>query len=449
MRGFTRIYFTGRFRAVLAPIMAILGIILLAAGPAAAQYRSEFYSKPWTALTAQEAANFFNEVDLDERIGVPGDWLSADRQALDWSPGSYLIRVRGAWQPRNLIFYFIEDRQGNFTQLTGAAPEIYAHNAANPIRLTAQTVSEYLWFFGFFVHGEAGPFLIVETPNDTFMPKGISEGQFAAGYENAYDVPSLIECNPETGTYVFSCDVVIMYSNAMFKATMRLKSDGMVIMEDDTPVASQLNIRVSAPITLAAVGDEFVKPAGAAGGTAIISASPYTGIWEFNNEVDLITDRRSPVIRGLASEYSGMPRPPLLTISCSSEGPTMKIDWGTPLSPMIKDQGAAHMGVTVRFGQNRAFTSIWTPSDSWSVTYEMNDAYKAVTATAFSLVGLFRSDIRNAEIFWTTPSFARQMSANDRMVVRSPTAAGSTATAVFDTRGFDTAWAQFSQVCPS
>ncbi|WGW03626.1 hypothetical protein [Tropicibacter oceani] len=246
-------------RSLLYVIAAILGLAL-AAGPVAAQSRSDIFHKPWTPLSASEQARFVRAVGLEKSIGVPADWLSLGQQPLSWSPGASLIRVHGDWQPGGLFLYFLRDKAGKYAQLTGASPVIHTHNAAYPPLLTAQTVRDYIWFFGFFVRGADGPFLPVETAKDTFLPKGITKGDFAAGYKSAYDIPRPMKCTPAKGKHLFTCDVLIMYSNAMFEAVMQVQPSGMIAMSGDTPVAADMNFKIAAPITLAAVGSSFRKP---------------------------------------------------------------------------------------------------------------------------------------------------------------------------------------------
>jgi hypothetical protein len=264
---------------ILATLIAAIIFGLAAPDMAWAQSKSDIFEKPWRSLDKTERGAFFRATKLDAQIRTNADWLVVERQPLTWSPGADLVRVHGAWQPANLFLYYLKDKTGRFTQLDGNATVIHAHNRASPPKLTAATVKDYLWFFGFFVRGEEGPFLVVETGRDRFLPKGISKGQFAGGVKTAYDVPRPMVCSAATGKDLFSCDAVIMYSNAIFAAKMMVEKGGMVRMAGDTPIATDLNLKIDAPITLVAASGGFVKPRGPATAPADAGSIPaVTGL---------------------------------------------------------------------------------------------------------------------------------------------------------------------------
>ena len=103
---------------------------------------------------------------------------------------------------------------------------------------------EYLRFFCFYVRGDEGPFLIAESANDTYIPKNLDDR-----------TKSVIEGTIRPASYEgknaeghFLCDAVVYYSNALFIANFAVEPGGMIRMLDDQPIATDLAVKVDAPV---------------------------------------------------------------------------------------------------------------------------------------------------------------------------------------------------------
>jgi hypothetical protein len=58
--------------------------------------------------------------------------------------------------------------------------------------------------------------------------------------------PATYEGRNEQGHFL--CDAVVYYSNAMFIANFAVQPSGMIEMLDDEPIASDLPVKVDAPV---------------------------------------------------------------------------------------------------------------------------------------------------------------------------------------------------------
>ena len=110
--------------------------------------------------------------------------------------------------------------------------------------MTEQNVIEYLRFFCYFVHGDEGPFLIVEdidhpaidqTKLEEGMRKVIQDAVRPAAFEGA------------TGEGALEASAMVLYGNALFAARFSMTENGMIEMIDDEPIAADLPVKKIKP----------------------------------------------------------------------------------------------------------------------------------------------------------------------------------------------------------
>ena len=217
---------------------------------------NDFWDRGWEVASESERLALINELDL-ETMGVDASLLSVAVQPLPWSSDLQLFRVGGGWQPENLFFYYVGQPDGTFARLDGTSPPIHNLNAEYPPQFTLRTAAQYVWFFGFFVRGEEGPFLVAESASDTFVPDtDVSGAQLADGATSLDQLLQPLTCVTDGSSGGFICPATVYYSNAIFNVVFRLEPSGMIQMLGDTARASDLPVLVNAPITRAEV-DEF------------------------------------------------------------------------------------------------------------------------------------------------------------------------------------------------
>ena len=84
---------------------------------------------------------------------------------LPFYAGIALVRVNdNTWASSTGPFWFLA-KQGKMFLLDGTSAPIHEANEAGPVKVTEENALDYLRFFCYFVHGDEGPFLIVEDIN--------------------------------------------------------------------------------------------------------------------------------------------------------------------------------------------------------------------------------------------------------------------------------------------
>lgn len=216
---------------------------------------NDFFERDWSTPSAAERARVLGATDLAS-YGIDTSAVSLAGQPLPWRDDVTLYRIGSAWEPRNLYFYVLARPDGQVVALRGVADPIHALNRDYPPELSADTVEAYLWFFGFFVRGEGGPFLLVESPDDTFVPKSGFEGAtLNPGYSSVAQTFRPISCLSSGEASGFLCSGIVYYSNAVFEAVFSVAPNGEVTMVDDSPRAADLPVMINAPIAVEEVPD--------------------------------------------------------------------------------------------------------------------------------------------------------------------------------------------------
>jgi len=101
---------------------------------------------------------------------------------------------------------------------------------------------DYLRFFCGFVAGDEGPFHIVEE-SDAIPILGDAQDSLPEDLQNAIVPMRALGEHVETHGYQ-RFDACILYSNALFKSTLKLFPSGLIEMEGEEPIASDLPIHV-------------------------------------------------------------------------------------------------------------------------------------------------------------------------------------------------------------
>ncbi len=177
------------------------------------------------------------------------DWGEIDAVAIDafdlpFHPDVPLVELR----PRStsaatgrLYFLLHGDK---LCGLNGTSPPIHEVNGSEEPLINEETVLHYLAFFCFFVRGGEGPFLIVDRPENGFLP---DLGERRGEIERVFRAPRVWGKN-EQGHWLVSG--LVYYGNAIFFADLIVQPGGMIEMVEDTPVVADLPARVDAPLEI-------------------------------------------------------------------------------------------------------------------------------------------------------------------------------------------------------
>jgi hypothetical protein len=154
-----------------------------------------------------------------------------------------LVRLYDKAWPQNLKIYYLEMPGGHMYRLNGKSTPIQRVNAAAPLKLTPQNVLEYLRWYGFFVRSDEGPLLIVEDMHDLYMPQAL-DAEIHARMASLVR-PTTYEGRNAEGYFL---NAMVLYGNGLFRVHFKVRPDGMVAVLGEEQLATDLPVRVDAPI---------------------------------------------------------------------------------------------------------------------------------------------------------------------------------------------------------
>lgn len=197
---------------------------------------------PWRAPSEEERGTLLRLITpVDGRFAMSADSHVAFCM-LPWYEEAPLVRVVDpAWGDASIYYLVVNER---LHRLNGTSPPIHEANLRAPLRLTAETVLDYLSFFCFFVRGEEGPFFLLERADHPILT-----------FEPDEETEQMLHTLARAPTYQgqdqnghFLCSGIVFYGNALFEASFAVQPSGMVEMLDDDPVEINLPVRFTATL---------------------------------------------------------------------------------------------------------------------------------------------------------------------------------------------------------
>lgn len=155
-----------------------------------------------------------------------------------------LVKVDDTVWPGNTGPFWFLAKQGRMFLLDGSSAPIHDANEADPIKVTEDNALEYLRFFCYFVHGDEGPFLIVEDINHPAIDQASLDPAMRKVIEEALR-PAALEGKTPDGNIETSA--MVLYGNALFAARFSMTENGMIEMIDDEPIAADLPVKKIKP----------------------------------------------------------------------------------------------------------------------------------------------------------------------------------------------------------
>lgn len=208
-------------------------------------------AKSWSTDLTWNNLDDQARVDLIDRIStVDGKYrvesgTSISATNLSFYPESVrLLRLCDSAWIGSPTLYYLED-QDNLFRLNGTSPAIHEVNAKAPINLNEGNVLSYLRFFCFFVRGDGGPYLLFESLAASDIPDIPDEDERIKLEKHVY--PSKCIGSDEEGN--FHAASMIWYGNGIFAAKFKIQPTGMINMEEDEEVLSNLSVKISARIS--------------------------------------------------------------------------------------------------------------------------------------------------------------------------------------------------------
>lgn len=204
-----------------------------------------FEHYPWQQVQGPQLEPFLKLVNP-----IQSKWEASPETAdvawtqLPFYKGIGLVRLNDtAWPYDTGPFWFLA-KQGRMFLLDGSSAPIHDANEADPIDVNEANALDYLRFFCYFVHGDEGPFLIVEDINHPAIDKTKLDDATRSVIEGAIR-PAAFEGKTAEGAYEASA--MVLYGNALFSARFSMTTNGMIEMIDDEPVAADLPVKKIKP----------------------------------------------------------------------------------------------------------------------------------------------------------------------------------------------------------
>jgi ATP-dependent Zn protease len=203
----------------------------------------------WEPCEDEQAAEALGRLAREEpRFFADASLLSARSAALPFYATHRLIELRFARDhgpERAFVLHGADDTRW----LDGESGPIHETNAAESLALTDATVHDYVRFFFYFVRGDSGPFVLIETPSEitvsengdgSFDQDGSASDEELSALRNrcaslqSRVVPLTTRTIDESGRWLI--DGSVGFLGTLFAVTLAVPPDGAVDMIDDEPI---------------------------------------------------------------------------------------------------------------------------------------------------------------------------------------------------------------------
>lgn len=200
-----------------------------------------FLERDWQDMSLAESQRLIaDNADVQGAVRT-GRAVHFYSRPLSFYDGVRLIKV--VREPGDLRGFYFLAHDGDFFQLDGRSPRIHEVNS-RALRLSEADVSEYLWFFSFFVRGAEGPFLLLESNSDSYYPTALSQAE----QQRVNGRLTPISCAAAQDG--FRCSGTVYYGGALFEAQYEVEATGMISMVSDSPILTGLSQVIDAPLHL-------------------------------------------------------------------------------------------------------------------------------------------------------------------------------------------------------
>jgi tetratricopeptide (TPR) repeat protein len=206
-------------------------------------------------LGAEQARGILSSLDGQERLFSDGSGPAGARWAtLPFYKHHLLIELTSGDEAELAFALHGTDRP---LLLSGVSDPIHQTNEAEAIPLTDATVGDYLRFFFFFVRGDSGAFVLVESQDeievDPTAQSDPSELRKRLKKVRKRMTPLTVH-ERENGGWTATCTVA--YTGSVFNATLEILPDGTVEMLEDDLIAKLDDFSAPEYPPLAAISDE-------------------------------------------------------------------------------------------------------------------------------------------------------------------------------------------------
>ncbi len=199
----------------------------------------------WQVVEGAETEPFIKTVNpIAGKHTVAANTAKVEWRQLPFYKNIAMVRVSDRnWDKGVGPFWFLA-KQGQMFHLDGSSTPIHEANEAAPVSITEDNALDYLRFFCFFVHGDEGPFLIIEDIEDNAFDHSKMDDSMRKVLEGSIQ-PASYEGRNEKGE--LQTTGMVLYGDAMFAARFSMTDNGLIEMTDDEPIAADLPVTGKRP----------------------------------------------------------------------------------------------------------------------------------------------------------------------------------------------------------
>jgi hypothetical protein len=181
----------------------------------------------WMTIEGEELARLKRRVN--ETTAWKANRLIARRGRAPFYANGYLLWL----ESESGIGCAVEGGDGALFPLDGSAARIYDANEAAGLRLNIDNVVDYAMFFcGFLRAGDGDRFRFVVERGNWALDTGLTPADLTPSATEAAD-----------GSGGFEITAYVVHCNELFRALLRVESDGAVMMLDDEPLGQIVGLQ--------------------------------------------------------------------------------------------------------------------------------------------------------------------------------------------------------------
>lgn len=209
----------------------------------------------WTALPASEQAQVLTTLQgLGWQQPLDPETTRISHRRLSFCEGAELLRLEDrTWYPGVVRGYAVVGTDGETWRLDGTCAPVYRLVREPGFLSTYDNAVDYLRFFCFFVRGENGPFLLLDSEETAdYLPdraawralQAETRGLTVLGDREEEILNELLGYERDTGVHVTA---PLYYSGELFWARFFIRTNGLIEMIGDA-YSTGLRSRINAPL---------------------------------------------------------------------------------------------------------------------------------------------------------------------------------------------------------
>ncbi|HPJ39496.1 MAG TPA: hypothetical protein PLT75_13700 [Spirochaetota bacterium] len=199
----------------------------------------------WKEVSTEEKGRIMGYINpVQGKYTLQKNSTQMKKAVLPFYEEAVLMEVSDSELPYHITPFWYLLYANRLFELDGSSTPIHEVNELDPVKVTKENAGEYVRFFCFFVHGEEGPFFIIEDSDHPVLDKKKMEYMMIKDIKNKC-IP--LEYKGMPGDNTFELTGTVFYGNALFSALFTVTANGMIDMTDDEPLKADIPARKIKP----------------------------------------------------------------------------------------------------------------------------------------------------------------------------------------------------------